>query len=123
MGEPGHIEDAVAVLRPLADAGDRWTAEQLVALLANNYRLDELELEVAAGTLGRWSSSLRSTIGSDWPAERQCGRRLRGRLDGDPAAAYLREPQSASDAVASASRQDATQVARAATPQSPRYPM
>jgi hypothetical protein len=47
----GHIDDAVAVLRTLADTGDEYASERLVDLLVKHGRFNELRDEVHAGTL------------------------------------------------------------------------
>ena len=50
--ERGRVEETITVLRLSADAGNEEAATQLVKLLARENRIDELEPEVAAGTIG-----------------------------------------------------------------------
>jgi thioredoxin-like negative regulator of GroEL len=63
----GHIDEALTVLRQHAEK-DTIAAKRLVALLADNGRIDELEAEVAAGT--QWAAQ-RLTASQGSPPRRQ----------------------------------------------------
>jgi hypothetical protein len=52
LADQGRLRDALAVLRPRADAGDLWAAQRLCDLLVRHAQIDELRAEIAAGTPG-----------------------------------------------------------------------
>lgn len=61
LTEQGRVDEAVAVLRQQADAGDRSAARRLVKLLAETGRAQELDDEMAAGTVGAAEQLRRTT--------------------------------------------------------------